>query len=41
MKMLLKFEKLKENVPWTYGINDLKGEEIVGTFYEKEFQKTN
>ena len=26
---------------WTYVINDLKGEEIVGTFYEKELQKTN
>ena len=25
----------------TYVISDLNGEEIVGTFYEKEFQKTN
>ena len=24
-----------------YVINDVKGEEIVGTFYEKELQKTN
>ena len=31
----------KKTVPWTYVINDLKGEEIVGTFYEKELQETN
>ena len=31
----------KKTVPWTYVISDLKGEEIVGTFYEKELQKTN
>ena len=24
-----------------YVINDLKGQEIIGTFYEKEFQNTN
>ena len=28
-------------VPWTYVINDLNSEEIIGTFYEKELQKTN
>ena len=28
-------------VPWTYVISDLNGEEIVGSFYEKELQKTN
>ena len=33
--------KVKNTVPWTYVINDLKGEEIMGTFYEKELQKTN
>ena len=33
--------KIKNTVPWTYVINDLNGEEIIGTFYEKEFQKTN
>ena len=27
-------------MPWTYVISDLKGEEIVGTFYKKELQKT-
>ena len=33
--------KVKNTVPWTYVINDLKGEEIIGTFYEKELKKTN
>ena len=28
-------EKVKNTVPWTYVINDLNGEEIIGTFYEK------
>ena len=34
-------EKVKNNVPSTYVISDLSGEEIVGTFYKKELQKTN
>ena len=33
--------KVKNTVPWTYEINDLNGEEIIGSFYEKELQKTN
>ena len=33
--------KIKSTVPWTYVIDDLNGEEIIGTFYEKELQKTN
>ena len=33
--------KIKNTVPSTYVINDLNGEEIIGTFYEKEVQKTN
>ena len=33
--------KIKKTVPWTYVINDLNGEEIVGTFYEEELQKGN
>ena len=33
--------KIKNAVPWTYVINDLNGEEIIGTSYEKELQKTN
>ena len=27
--------KIKNIVPWTYVINDLNDEEIIGTFYEK------
>ena len=33
--------KIRNTVPWAYVINDLNGEEINGTFYEKELQKTN
>ena len=33
--------KVKNTVPWTYVINDLNGEEITGSFYEKELQNTN
>ena len=32
---------VKNTVPWIYLISDLKGEEIVGAYYEKELQKTN
>ena len=34
-------DKIKNTVPWTYVINELNGEEITGTFYENELQKTN
>ena len=34
-------KKVKNTVPCTYVINDLNGEEIMGTFYEKELQKTS
>ena len=34
-------KKVKNTVPWTYIINHLNGEEIIGTFYKKELQKTN
>ena len=33
--------KIRNTVPWTYVINDLNGEKIIGTFYENELQKTN
>ena len=33
--------EIKITVPWTYVINDLIREKIIGTFYEKELQKTN
>ena len=32
-------KEIKNAVPWTYVINDLNGEEIIRTFYEKELQK--
>ena len=33
-------KKIKNTVPWTYVLNDLNSEEIIGTFYENELQKT-
>ena len=33
-------KKVKNTVLWTYVISDLNGEEIVGTIYGKEMQKT-
>ena len=32
---------IRYTVPWSYVMNNLNGEEIIGTFYEKELQKTN
>ena len=34
-------KEIKNTVPWTCVINDLNDEQITGTFYEKELQKTN
>ena len=34
-------KNVKNTVLWTYVIEDLNSEEIVGTFFEKELQKTN
>ena len=34
-------KKIKNTVSWIYVINDPDGEEIIGTFYEKELQKAN
>ena len=36
-----KKKKLKNAVPQTYGVSDFNVEGIVGTFYEKELQKTS
>ena len=33
--------KIKNTVPWSYLIKNLSGKEIIGSFYEKELQKTN
>ena len=38
---VLVIKNVKNTVLWTYVINDFNGEEIVGTFYEKESQETN
>ena len=32
-------KKVKNTLPWTYVINDLNREEMVGTFYEKKMQE--
>ena len=32
-------KEVKKAVPWTYVINDLNGEEIMGTFCEKNYKK--
>ena len=34
-------KEAKNNVPWTYVVNDLNDDEIIETFYEKELQKAN
>ena len=34
-------KKVRNTLPGTYGINDLNNEGIIGTFDEKELQKTN
>ena len=34
-------KKIKDTIPWTYVISGLNGGEIIGSFYEKELQKTN
>ena len=33
-------KKVKNTVPWTYVISNVKGEKIVRTFYKKQLQKT-
>ena len=38
---LFAIKKVKNTIPWTYVINDLAGDEIIGTFYLKELLKTN
>ena len=40
-KEVFMIKNVKNTVLWTYVINDFNGEEIIGTFYEKELQKTN
>ena len=33
-------KEIKNTVPWTYVINELNGEEIIGIFYETKLQST-
>ena len=33
-------DKINNTVPYTYNIKDLNGEKIIGSFYDKELQKT-
>ena len=33
-------DKINDSVPYTYNIKDLNGEEIIGSFYDKELQKS-
>ena len=33
-------DKINDTVPYTYNLNDLNGEEIIGSFYDRELQKT-
>ena len=32
--------KINDTVPWTYSLKDLNGEEILGSFYDRELQKS-
>ena len=41
LKEVFFINEIKNTVPWTYVINDLNDEEIIGSFYEKELQKTD
>ena len=38
---LFVIKKVKNTVPWTYVMNDLNNEEVIGSFYEKELKKIN
>ena len=40
-KKVFVIKKVKNTVPWTYVSNHLNGHEIIGTFHEKDLQKTN
>ena len=33
--------KINDTVPYTYNLKDLNDEEIIGSFYDRELQKTN
>ena len=33
-------DKINDTVPYTYNLKDLNDEEIIGSFYDKELQKS-
>ena len=33
-------DKINDTVPYTYNIKDLNGEEFIGSFYDRELQKS-
>ena len=39
-KEILVVNKIKNTVPWTYELKDLNGEDIIGSFYDRELQRT-
>ena len=39
-KEIFVVNKIKNTVPWTYELKDLNGEDIIGSFYDRELQKT-
>ena len=41
LKEVFVISKTKNTVPWTYVVSGFNDEEITGSFYEKELQKTS
>ena len=39
-KEIFIINKINDTVPWTYSLKDLNGEEVLGSFYDRELQKT-
>ena len=39
-KEIFVVNKIKNTVPWTYVLKDLNGEDIIGSFYDRELQRT-
>ena len=39
-KEIFVVNKIKNTVPWTYELKDLNGEDVIGSFYDRELQRT-
>ena len=39
-KEIFVINKINDTIPWTYSLKDLSGEEILGSSYDRELQKT-